>query len=409
LASRASLLAQESFRPSEVSEAAAELRNRAPIPTDYNLEIGPVLLKATGGVSFQVNDNITLSQNNREADILVGPTLNLNLTWPVTRSNSLTLVTAVGYQEYLFHPQNGTSSITVSPNSQLSFDIYTGDIRINLHDQFSVGTNPINQGDLANIVTYVQYTNTIGAGIVWDLQAAVLSLDLNHTNVITPAVKSTTVNIPDDTHTTESAGLSVLFPVSAILNTGFNANTSYTSYAASGRGSVDGLGIGPFLEARLTRYTRFDVSGGYQATFFHGEKAPIGVTAPVGNALGSYYVNVSIAHQLNRFYAETLAFGRQTQLGIVSQQEEYYYLAYQSQWKMSNTFSLGSSVSFNDVQEFSGQSQHYDQLVANVTTGWQVNRKSSVSLSYQFSLRLANVANQGYVQNALTLQFAYSF
>jgi len=411
---------QEAIRPSVAGEAAAALRKQPIQTTDYNLEVGPVLLKVTGGIGVQYNDNINLSETGRQADIIVSPAVNINLNWPVTRSNTLSLTTSLGYQEYIFHPQNASPNITVAPNSQLNFDIYTGSFRINFHDQFSASDNPIQVGALSNVTTYAQYSNTIGAGILWDLNSAILTVDLDYTNIITPTSQDqgNQSAIPDDTHATESAVFSALFPVTPITGVGFNTNASYTTYSQSDRGTATTFGAGPFFQTRLTSFTQLTVSGGYQGVYFRGGGGPVGSPVLSGSATpagqgansASYYASVSLSHQLNRYYSDSLSFGRESQLGVTSAEEQYYFLSYSSSWKLSRVLGFGTSLSLNDTQESGfGASQHYDQLLASISTGYQLTRRLNMSILYQFTLKLANVRDQGYVQDALTVQFAYSF
>ena len=69
-------------------------------------------------------------------------------------NNTLRFSTSVGYQKYLIHPQYDTGSVMVSPDSELAFDVYVGDFKINFHDQFSVQQDPASIGSLNNVVNF---------------------------------------------------------------------------------------------------------------------------------------------------------------------------------------------------------------------------------------------------------------
>ncbi len=409
----ASLRAQQTVRPSVAGETAEELRKPALQTGGYNLKVGPVLMNVSAGMGVAFSDNINLSDRNPEADILVTPAVNIALNWPVTRTNSLSLTTGIGYTEYLFHPDRGYSNVNVSPNSAISFDIYTGDVRINFHDQFSVTDNPITQGALNNVTTYVQYTNVIGVGILWDLNTAILSLDLDQENLIVPqsGVRGNVTQIPDNSNSTQSAVFSASFPISAVTSAGINASAAYTAYSVRDRGTAESFSFGPFYQARLTRYTSVNLSAGYQGIFFHQNGVAFGSQVPTGaQSSSSYFASVSLSHQLNRFYSDSLSFGRESQLGLTSAQEQFYFLSYSANLNLTRRISLSPVLSFNDTQESGGGgTQHYDQVIASVNTGFVITRKLNVSIGYQFVLRLANQPGQGYKQDTLSLQFAYTF
>lgn len=406
-------LGQEAIRPSVAGEEAAALRKTTLPTAGYNMELGPLLLYVSGGVGVQYNDNISLSETGRQADLILTPALNLAVNWPVTRSNTLTMNTSIGYQYYLLHPDKGYSNITIAPNSQVSYDVYTGNLRINFHDQFSVTDNPAQVGALSNVTTYVQYTNVFGVGLLADLNTAILTLDLDYTSVETPAsgVKGN-ASIPDDSNSTFSSVFSALFQLDGANNVGMNANGAYTTYATAGRGSALSVGVGPVWQSTLTRHTQLNVSAGFQGIFFRGGGSSIGSVVGGGGSSDStsYYASVTLSHQLNRYYTDNLSFGRESQLGVTSAQEEFYFLSYTSNWIITRPLSLGTTLSLNDVDETGGgSSAHYDNLGFSLTSAYQLTRRLNVTLSYNFSLKLASVTNQSYYQNALALQFAYRF
>ncbi len=426
--------AQEVQRPSQVGERAAELRTRPPEINDYNLKVGPVLLKVNATMTAEFNDNINTAKVNPEADLILTPSVGITLRWQATRANVVSFDTTLGYSDYLFHPKFNVTSIAVGPGSRLTYDIYTGDFRINLHDLFSITDDPVRQSSLSNVAVYQQYVNVIGAEVLWDLNTAILTLGLDHTNSITPPsqVKGTSGNsqIPDDTHATEGLTFSAFFPTNPITGWGINTSASYTTYRQSARGTATSFSLGPFLQTKLSHYTDLTISGGYQGIFFRANGAPLAQQASViqGNGLfinginpnvapnesdlASFYANVSLNHRLNRFYNDSLSFGRENQLGLASSRESLTFLTYTSSWAFTRLISLVSSVSLQDVDQAGavpGQASHFDQFVAGFSSSYPLSRKLTVSLNYQFSLKLANVSEQGYLQDRTVVQFAYQF
>src|SRR5688572_4034409 len=49
--------------------------------SDFNIAVGPVRLSVAAGVGVEWNDNIALSDNNRESDFIFRPIVNLDFLW----------------------------------------------------------------------------------------------------------------------------------------------------------------------------------------------------------------------------------------------------------------------------------------------------------------------------------------
>src|SRR6516225_6046706 len=123
-------LSQESIRASLAGDATAFARRPALSNTGYNLQLGPVLAKLSASLGLEFNDNITLSESNRESDLIVRPSLGANVVWQVSELNALRLDLGIGYAAYAVHSEFDTQSLLVAPQSALSFDVYVGDFRI---------------------------------------------------------------------------------------------------------------------------------------------------------------------------------------------------------------------------------------------------------------------------------------
>src|SRR5580658_8553339 len=129
-------LAQEAVRMSLAGAEAAESRQNAQAtPGYYDIQAGPTYWRFGAGLALSYDDNITLVENNREGDLRYSPYLSAQLQWPVTALQTLNLTVNGGYTGYAGHPDLNTAYI--SPNSAVSFNIFTGDFVINLHDRFS--------------------------------------------------------------------------------------------------------------------------------------------------------------------------------------------------------------------------------------------------------------------------------
>jgi hypothetical protein len=156
------LRAQDAVRPSLAGEAAAEARRQSIQDIPYNLLAGPVRFRFSITTGIEYNDNINLAGENKQDDFIIRPQFNIAAIWPVTQLNTLRLDLGIGYAFYLDNTNDNTNNILISPGSQIAFDIFVGDFRINLHDRFSLQQDPTDEIQLSNVVDYGRFENTAG-------------------------------------------------------------------------------------------------------------------------------------------------------------------------------------------------------------------------------------------------------
>ena len=138
-------------------------------------------VSATAGLEY--NDNINLAEVNTLDDFIFRPQVNFNALWPITQLNTLRFDIGLGYAFHLEHSDYNTNGVLLAPGSQLSFDVFVGDFRINFHDRFSLQQDPISEvvdpafGDVAD---YGRFENTAGVSVLWDLNKAVATFGYDH-------------------------------------------------------------------------------------------------------------------------------------------------------------------------------------------------------------------------------------
>jgi hypothetical protein len=101
--------------------------------------------------------------------------------------NTLVLDAGVGYAKYL--DNSDLDRLYVRPGTQLSFDIYSGDFRINLHDRLEIRQETYQNPLVAGTGDYQRLENTAGVAVDWDLNELILTAGYDH---------ETYVNLGDD-------------------------------------------------------------------------------------------------------------------------------------------------------------------------------------------------------------------
>ncbi len=436
----ASARAQEIPRPS-LSRAGG---SPASFSRPYNLKIGPIALTANAGLGITFVDNVSYSDLNKEGDIILNPTLGITGVWQVTKLNNLDLKTTLGYTKYLQHPELDTQTALVSPDSAIRLNLFVGDFKIVLHEQFSLQEDPITDGGVSGVATLGRFTNTIGVSVLWDLNDVIWSLGYDHLNFI-PTGKSanangtTNGNLSTLDHSVDQVSTAVMLKLTPTTRLGVEATAGFSRYPNNPGADATNLSIGPYLDVQLTRYTQFILGAGYQLYSSENRDnsgtprefiaTPGGLTPVVssGNSGGSgsrnqtgdgssYYFNLAISHRLNSAYSERLTLGRDFQIGLLSDRTEVTFVNYSSQWTISRRFSLSSSLYFENARQTgqgvrsSASSQgDYQRVGATLNTGYQLSKKLAVNLSYQYTRKLSDAPSLQYSQNRFSILFGYQF
>lgn len=421
---------QEVARPS-----LARIKEQPALATAYNLKLGPILVNLGAGFGTEFIDNVNLASDSGtgpkpESDLTLKGNLNLAAQWQVTKLNTLRLSMGVTYTKYLEHPELDTRGLSLSPDSAISFNIYTGDFRINLHNQFSLQQDPVSEGSVSNVAFLTRFTNTIGFSVLWDLNDVLISLGYDHTNLITLGAASTgstnqTTDVSFLDRQTDEISSSAFFHVAANVGAGLEATAYSTRFTNDSQRDATGFSIGPFFEVQLSRYTKFSASFGYQARFSQNQsdvsqsfvdnpfvtiQDQLNAGTEKSGNTGALYGNLTIAHRLNRWYVDSLSIGRQNQIGLLSDQSLINYVNYRATAQLFPTAVVTATFFVNDVHQSGGfVAADYVQAGASLSMIFVVTKKMTVSPSYQYTQKFAGDETASYRQNRLGVTFSYRF
>src|SRR6266404_1132291 len=139
--------AQDAVRPSLAGEATSEARQEDINRIPYNLMLGPVRFRVSATVGVEYNDNVNYADVGAQTDWIFTPNVNVDAIWPITQLNTLRLDLGLAYALYVDHSNYDTRGILIAPNSQVAFDIFVGDVRINIHDRMLAQQDPNDSTD----------------------------------------------------------------------------------------------------------------------------------------------------------------------------------------------------------------------------------------------------------------------
>jgi Putative beta-barrel porin 2 len=424
-----SVYAQDAVRPSLAGEDAYDARQEDVSRIPYNLLLGPVRFRVGATVGVEYNDNINYAEVNTQSDVIVTPNLTLDMIWPVTQLNTLRLDLGIGYSFYLDHSSNDTDAILIAPKSQLAFDIFVGDFRINLHDKFQLQQDPVQEGALSNTTTYGRFENTAGLSVLWDLNKVLLQVGYDHYNFV-----ATDSQFEYLDRNSEIVGGSAAFIVNPTITVGAEGNAVWSRYDNNNTGvavlnSTDDYSVGGFVEASLTNNLKVRVAGGYQNMNFGNNFVlfpfgPFGlVPFPDHKTLEDYYVNGLIAHRINAQLTQTLSAGHENQPGIQSNFITLNYVRHTLTWNLIRNVLLSTEFFFEDAQESGGPingtffsiltgqqaGETFQRIGGAVTLGYQLTPHVTLGVRYQGTSKDSNAFLRDYNQNRVSVDGTYSF
>jgi hypothetical protein len=394
------LRAQEAVRPSLAGEAAAEARRQSIDKIPYNVLVGPVRFRFSMTLGVEYNDNINLAEKDKEDDVIIRPQFNVDAIWPITQLNTLKLDLGIGYSFYINHPNADTNGVLVSPGSQLAFDIFVDNFRVNFHDRFSLEQDPVAEVALSNVVDYGRFQNTLGVSVLWDLNKAVLTFGYDHYTYI-----STTSTFDYLNRNAEELTFSAYFALSSTTGGGLEASTVFNYYDQNVLNDSFTYTVGPFIETQLTNYLKARVAVGYQGiTFDH--------TGSVSDSSdeNDFYANILLSHRLSASISETLAAGHETQLGVNSNYVALNYIRHTATWNIINRTLLSTELFYEDGDDSGGIfSEHIQRYGGAVTLGYQFSQHITLGVRYQYTRKDSDQPLRSYRQNRISLDGTYSF
>jgi len=413
---------QDAVRPSLAGEAASEARQQDVERLPYNLLVGPIRFRFSATFGVEYNDNINLSDDatavvitpggpvtvtaRPQDDVILRPQVNLDAIWPITQINTLRFDLGLGYAFYLDHSNADTNGVLISPGSQLAFDIFVGDFRINLHDRFSLQQDPVAELALSNVVDYGRFENTAGVSVLWDLNKVIATLGYDHYLYV-----STVSDFDYLNRNAEELSGTVQLAVASNTSVGIESYAVFNRYDQHVLNDSTDYAVGGFVETQITNNVKIRVAGGYQGIDFDSNQVNFfGTLLPDQKNLSDYYANVLITHRLNSSIKQTIAAGHENQLGVNSNSIRLNYIRHTVSWNVIRNTLLSTEFFYEDADDSGGFiDEHLHRYGGALTIGYQLTPHVTLGLRYQYTEKDSDVVLRDYQQNRVSLDGTYSF
>jgi hypothetical protein len=388
----------------------------------YNFAAGPLRFSLAAGVGIEWNDNVYLSDNNRESDFVIRPTLDLDTRWRFTELNTLRLNVQASYAKYLDHSDLDTDGVLISPNSELEGTFYIGTIKFTLRDRFSYQEDTYDQPALSNVATYKRYENQAGIQMDWQInQSLDLPIGYDHYNLWTAGNEFDEQDRAIDTIYTRPS-----VQITPAIKVGLSAAYSFIDFDSDLRADGDNLLVGPFVEVQVSEYTNIYAEAGYQGLQFDGGTnfsadalASLNLTdaqrASLGNSLqdtddsNSWYAKLEIQNKPSELFRHRLFGSKTSEVGFGSNYYDLYHIEYDAEWKITEKTEVGPTL-FYEYYETSGDlGEKAHRYGATFGLRHHFTNSVTLGLDYRFILKDSNLQDADYYQNLAFLSLYYKF
>jgi hypothetical protein len=399
---------QEALRLSMAGDTAAAQQSQYDASIGYyNLLVGPTAWRFSSGLTTEYNDNVRL-QEDGESDLIIRPSVNTQMHWPVSPKNSLDVSLYAGYSEYLQH--SDLSQFFITPGSGLSFDVYAGDFKINLHDRVNITEEAYeNAGTSANNQNLMRLQNTAGTSALWDLNKALANIGYDHVDYVS---LSQSQGVPDASseNVTANGGIRVL-PELLLGLEGGGSIITYSQNNTLGAAPVPNAlqwNFGGFGSEQVSDYINIRLDAGYTAY------TPDGTTPGLLTSdTSGFYFSLALSHQVNQYLSYSLTAGRTTDLSYNGQAQSYNYVRLNSQWSVFKNYQISTPIWWQQGtwlynSSFQGTSD-YQQIGVGFTVTRRLTKKLSASAGYQFVDQTSNRNLLRYNLDIVKLSLTYQF
>jgi hypothetical protein len=392
---------QAQVRESLTGESAAESLEKSIEAEQMDLRYGPVRMSADASLAVNYTDNVFYSQEAK-ADMMIEPETKLAALWPISELNTLRLSLGLSYEWYMNNRVLNASAPLVNPGSELTFNLFVGDVHIQLLESFSyqeslffntvvTGNEPF--FNFNDVGTFSRLDNNAGLVATWDLGKALLSAgyisytsDFEYLNRASEWFTGSAAWVPGD-------GLQTGVETQAALHNYHQETILNDNWQ---------LRAGPFVDATIRAGIHLRAGGGFDMARYDA--------AALGDSdFTSYYAYGGIS-QDTRLFSHSLKAGHEYFLGDNANNLRNTYVRYSIASPIVAHVDLAANASLNVGEEFGGPfDEKFTYFGAGFQAGWQFHKHWRTELGYEFLRKLSDLPLRDFLRDRVTLAAIWSF
>jgi len=397
---------QNGIEPVVDSELAKDERN-------YNIRIGIVDLLLAAGFAFEVNDNIALSEFNRQSDIVFRPQFDIEGSIRFSENSRLRLGVGLSYAKYLTHNQYDSDSLLISPTSAITWTMEAGAFKVSVRERFSYQEDPFEQPTL-NVARYSRYENQAGIQVDWDA---------NQYTKITVGYDRYDLWAKDPAYSAVDHGINTVFfrpsfQLGPRVTIGVNASYSMIEYRQASHSDGHSLLVGPFVRWKANDYTDIYLEAGYQQSKFDNGTTFTVVDRLTGLATGTgldtedatgWYAKLEVINRPTEFLRQKLSFSKTAELGFQSNFYDLYHVEYSLDWVVREKTTLRPTFFYEYYKTSGPGAEEAHRFGAAFGIYHVFSDNFTAGLDYRYIVKDSNQFGADYYQNLGMLSLYYKF
>jgi hypothetical protein len=403
--------AAQEIGSSALDQATNETKAQAAQYNRYPLRLGSAGFTVSAGLMGEYVDNVYLTEHNLKDDFIIAPQLGAGFFLPIGQLNSLSANVDLTFYHYLKNTELNNPWPTVNPNSQLAFNIYSGDVVVRLTEEFSYLELPYHEygGVFYNVYNtgrFARYHNLVGGVATWKLQDISVEAGYHHENLISDGSTYDYIN-----RCSELFDAKAMVVVAGPVSTGLEANGSWNAFEHRELQDHWRAGIGPAVQVRFSDYIKARFGAGYQRLQYDSPQASAYDLSGVNLGYGYAQVN----HVINRYLNHSLEVSHDNNLGINAPNLEGTHISYSLAWNVNEQFQITPYFSYHWYKEsFCSDRQDlyhekFDYLSGGIAGEYRLTQHWRANMRYDYRLKDSEFADFGYAQNRVTLRTMYQF
>ncbi len=401
------LHAQGAGRASLAGEQAATYA-RIARPENYNFRLGEASFQTEASLGLEYNDNVFLSHNSRQADIILRPEVALRGYWPVTELNALTFSVGIAYNYYFQTAELNAGRPEINPGTELAFTVFTGDVRLTFFDRFyyqdtvQTWTTTLGSGQdfisFSNVQLFSRLDNRVGMSVAWDLNDLIVSGTFTHENFV-----SFTEAYSYLTRASEQLLLSTSFLPGEKVRPGFEIPIEYSDYKAPEVADQWRIAVGPVVEVTMTPHFNLRAGASFQEIQYLGG-------TPETPDLLAYNVYVRLNQRVNEWMHHSLEVSHLNLPGWNAGNTATTSIGYRADFSFLRHTTLTANVSWNRADQTGGiYQENFDYVIAGLRLNYQFSEHANLECYYGFVQKTSDQVVNDYLQNQVGAQLTYRF
>jgi opacity protein-like surface antigen len=380
---------------------------------NYNIRIGALDLSLALGAAIEFNDNIALSEFNRQSDIIFRPQFDIEGAIRFSETSRLRLGVGLSYAKYFDHSNYDSDSLLISPTSAITWSAEMGAFKVTARERLAYQEDPFDQPTL-NVANYRRWENQAGIQVDWDAnEFTKISVGYDRYDLWSQEAQYSSID-----HGINTVFLRPSWQSGPHFTFGLNASYSMFDYKQASHADGHSLLVGPFVRWKVSDFTDVYAEVGFQQSKFEGSTAftivdrltnlVTGTGQDIEDASG-WYAKVELVNRPTEFLRQKLSFSKTAELGYQSNFYDLYHVEYSIEWAIREKTTIRPVFFYENYKTSGPESEEAHRFGAALGVYHVFTDNFTAGLDYRYLVKDSNRNGADYYQNLGMVSLYYKF